>query len=163
MSRWAECGHEFMTLRSMGMSYARIAEKLGVSKTTLLKWGKEHEERLAEMGAKRLAAFLEQHLMDLESRLRLRGEQIRRMETELAARDFTELDIARLLRLYNQYLEGFRREVQIVKVEVTNPLAAYERILMQILELPEGTAAADVPKLAKELAEGKVDQKTSES
>ena len=54
----------------------------------------------------------------------------------------------------NPYVDAAGKDAapQRVEVEVSNPLAAYERVLVQCLELPEGTTKEDIPKLAAELA-----------
>lgn len=152
MSKWSDYGEKFLELRSQGMSYQRIAGEVAVSVTTLKKWGVQWESKIQELRGARLAAFVDQQLVDLESRLRLRGEQILRMRDELAARDLSNLNDSVLMRIYLRYLDAVQKEVQPLKVEVSNPMAAYESILLRCLELPPGTTEADVPALAAEMA-----------
>lgn len=154
MSKWNEYGERFLELRGKGISYSRIAKEIPVSVTTLKKWGREWSDKIQELGRVRLAKFVEEQLMTLEKRLELRAEQISRMRDELAARDLSQLDDGTLLRIYLRYVDAASKEVAPMKLEleVSNPLAAYERVLIQCLELPPGTTVDDVPKLAAEMA-----------
>lgn len=153
LSKWSEYGEKFLGLRSQGMSYRRIADEVAVSVTTLKKWGQQQDTRIQELSSARLATFVETQLMDLESRLKLRGEQILRIRDELAGRDLSKLDDSVLMRIYLRYLDAVQKEVQPLKVELTNPIAAYENVLIQCLELPPGTSIDDIPKLAEEMAD----------
>ena len=152
MSKWSDYGEKFLELRSQGMSYQKIAEEVAVSVTTLKKWGIQWDSKVEKLKRDRLAAFVDQQLVDLESRLKLRGEQILRMRDELASRDLSKVNDSVLMRIYLRYLDAVQKEVQPLKVEVSNPMAAYESILLRCLELPPGTTEADVPKLAAEMA-----------
>jgi len=152
MSKWDEHGQEFLRLRAEGRSYAKIAGILPVSVTTCKKWGLKWQPKIEEMRAAHVSGFLKGHLMELEHRLKLRAEQISRLRDELADRDLGELSTQELLRLELRYLDAAQKEVAPLKVEVSNPLATYENILVQCLRLPEGTTMDDVPKLAAELA-----------
>ncbi len=152
MPKWTDHGERFLELRGKGISYSRIAKEIPVSVTTLKKWGREWNDKIQEIGRIRLATFVEEQLMTLEKRLELRAEQISRMRDELSSRDLSQLDDATLLRIYLRYVDAASKEVAPLKVEVTNPLATYENVLMQCLELPPGTTVNDIPKLAAEMA-----------
>jgi hypothetical protein len=125
-----------------------------VSVTSLKKWGREWNEKIQELGRVRLATFVDEQLMTMEKRLELRAEQIQRMRDELSARDLSQLDDATLLRIYLRYVDAAGKEIDPVKVEVVNPLATYERVLVQCLEVPEGTRREDIPDLAAKMADG---------
>lgn len=152
LSKWSDYGEKFLELRAQGMSYQKIAGEVAVSVTTLKKWGVQWDSKVEELKRDRLAAFVDQQLVDLESRLRLRGEQILRMRDELAARDLSKVNDSVLMRIYLRYLDAVQKEVQPLRVEIANPLADYQRVLMQCAVLPEGTTEEDIPKIAAELA-----------
>ncbi len=137
MSKFEQYGEKFLELRSQGMSYRRIADEVAVSVTTLKKWGLEWEDKIQEMGQARLQAFVDQQLMDLESRLRLRGEQILSMQQELAARDLGEMESSLLLRLYLRYLESVQKEVAPLRVEVNSTMQNYEQILLRCAKVEQ--------------------------
>lgn len=154
MSKWTDHGERFLELRGKGISYSRIAKEIPVSVTTLKKWGQEWNDKIQELGRIRLATFVEEQLMTLEKRLELRAEQISRMRDELSSRDLSQLDDATLLRIYLRYVDAASKEVAPLKLElaVSSPLATYERVLIQCLELPPGTTVDDIPELAAEMA-----------
>lgn len=154
MSKWDDHGQEFLRLRAEGRSYAKISRILPVSATTLKKWGIKWQVKIQELRAAHVATFVQEHLMELEHRLELRAEQISRMRDELANRDLGQLSTQELLRLELRYLDAAQKEVAPVKVEVSNPLAAYERVLVQCLHLPSGTEPEDIPELAAKWAGG---------
>jgi hypothetical protein len=93
--------NEFVVLRSQGLSFDKIAARLGVSKATLGRW---HYECLHEIQL--LRALQWEHLEDelghrLEDSLKLIAQRIRRLEAELDSRDpetFTRTELARVIR-----------------------------------------------------------------
>lgn len=131
MSKWAQHGEFFLELRSQGQSYRQIADQVPVSVTTLKAWGKKFGADLVKLALGRVEAFVEAHLLDVENRLALRGEQIQRMRSELATRDFTQVDTGTLLRHYVRYVESVQKDVDPVKVEFTSTMESYEQIILR--------------------------------
>lgn len=154
MAKWDDHGEEFLRLRAEGRSYAKIGRVLSVSVTTLKKWGSRHLVEIAEMRAAHLSSFVKGFLMEVEERIVLRAEQISRIRDELADRDLAKVSTEQLLRLELRYLESVRRDVAPLRIEVTNPLAAYERVLVQCLHVQGDLEAEDVAELAEKWAAG---------
>ena len=154
MAKWDEYGEKFLELRAKGVSYAKISDEIPVSVTTLKKWSQDWRDKIRELSRARIEAFVEEQLVALEHRLQLRAEQIMRMRDALDGQDLSKLAPETLLQIYLRYVDAAGKDAapQKVEVEVSNPLAAYERVLVQCLELPEGTTKEDIPKLAAELA-----------
>ncbi len=50
---------EFIELRSQGVSYAKIAEKMGLSKTILVEWGKAHSSTISGLKILEMESFVE--------------------------------------------------------------------------------------------------------
>lgn len=146
--------NKFVEMRAAGMSYAKIAMKLHVSKNTLMRWGKDFAGEISKMKSARVEELCEKHLLAMERRVELFGEQLLRIRDELADRDLSELATPDLFRLYLRYLSAVSREVAPVKldVSVSDPLASYRDILVQCLELPSGMTKDDIPKMAAEMA-----------
>ena len=46
-----ETVQSFIELRSQGASYARIAQQLGVAKSTLINWSREHQHLIQNLRA----------------------------------------------------------------------------------------------------------------
>jgi len=142
--------NKFVEMRAAGMSYAKIAMALHVSKNTLLRWSKDFAGEISKMKSARLEELCEKYLLAKERRVELFGEQVLRLREELADRDLSELGTPALLRLYLRYLGAVSREIEPIRVDLaaSDPLAAYKNILLQCLELPEGMAKKDIPAIA---------------
>lgn len=97
----------FIELRVQGVSFARIATELNVSKPTLIAWSRKHQHTIANLAAIEREERLNQWLATSEERVRRCGEQLRAAESELAKRDLTTLSTARLLT----HVEGLRRQL----------------------------------------------------
>jgi transposase-like protein len=75
----AELKAEFVQLRAKGLSYIRIAERLGVAKSTLANWNADLEAEIASAKAMELEALQEEFFLLKEGRIKLLGEQLRRV------------------------------------------------------------------------------------
>ena len=93
----AEMKAEFVQLRARGLPYVRIAERLGVAKSTLACWNSELEAEIASARAMELEALQEEFFLLKEGRITLLGEQLQRLRGELLSRDLTEVSTDKLL------------------------------------------------------------------
>lgn len=87
---------KFIELRARGLSFEKIAQELGVSKPTLLKWERENDSRVAEARALELQGVLEKYQLMRSQRaeafssllssalleLRRRSETLQELSTE---------------------------------------------------------------------------------
>jgi hypothetical protein len=76
---------EFVQLRAKGLAYVRIAERLGVARSTLASWNSELEAEIASARAMELEALQAEFFVLKEGRITLLGEQLLRLRGELAA------------------------------------------------------------------------------
>ena len=106
----AELKAEFIQLRAKGLPYVRIAERLGVAKSTLANWNSELEAEIASARAMELEALQAEFFVLKEGRITLLGEQLRRLRGELAGRDLTEVSTDRLLELLLRYQATLKDE-----------------------------------------------------
>lgn len=111
---------EFVLLRAKGLSLAKIAKSLRVSKTTLAAWGQELDGEIASQRAVELEALQEEYFLLKEGRIRLLGDLQAKLREEAMARDFSEIPTDRLLALLLQYQEALQKEY----VEPRVPLGA---------------------------------------
>jgi transposase len=102
--------HRFVMLRAEGYSYARIGRELGVSKGTLTAWNGELEAQIARMRAMELEALQEEFFLLKEGRIRLIGEQLKAIQTEIGRRDLTQVRTDKLLELQLRYFEEVKGE-----------------------------------------------------
>jgi hypothetical protein len=98
----------FVELRSQGWPFARIATELQVSKPTLINWSRKHQFHIHNLRAIELEALAEQWLSSVSDRLNRLGQQLQKVETELASRDIKELSTPQLYSL----ARNLRRQVE---------------------------------------------------
>jgi transposase-like protein len=100
----------FIHLRAKGNSYARIAKELGVSKGTLLNWNTELEANIAQARSIELEALQEEFFLLKEGRIRLLGEQLKAIQTEMGKRDLSKVKTDKLMELQLRYFEELKGE-----------------------------------------------------
>lgn len=104
-----ELKQQFVQYRARGWSLRKIAKKLRVSRSTLSNWQAELEEEIASLKAIELEGLYESYYISKEARVRLLGEQLKRVRTELNKRDLsgvpTDTLMAMLLKLYDALQE----------------------------------------------------------
>lgn len=103
-----ETQQKFVERRTKGMTFARIAEELKVSRRTLIDWSRKFQFEIHNARAIELEALQEKYVASLEVRLRRLGEQLAEVEKELEKRSVTELSTPRLFTL----AESLRRQIQ---------------------------------------------------
>ncbi len=86
----------FIELRSQGWPFARIATELNVSKPTLINWSRKHQFQIQNLRAVELEALADKWLSSVSDRLNSLGEQLRKVEAELATRDLKALSTPQL-------------------------------------------------------------------
>ena len=102
--------HRFVVLRAKGYSYARIARELGVSKGTLTAWNTELETETARARSMELEALQEEFFLLKEGRIRLIGEQLKAIQTEIGKRDPSKVNTDKLLELQLRYFGELKGE-----------------------------------------------------
>jgi len=100
----------FVHLRAKGNSYARIAKELGVSKGTLVNWSTELEMEIAQARSVELEALQEEYYLLKEGRIRLLGEQLKAIQTEIGKRDLSKIKTDKLLELQLRYFGELKGE-----------------------------------------------------
>ena len=106
----AELRAEFVQLRAKGLSYAKIARRLGIAKSTLANWNAELEAEIASARAVELEALQEQFFALKQGRIRLLGEQLLRLRAELAGRDLADVPADKLMELLLKYHTSLKEE-----------------------------------------------------
>jgi len=103
-----ETQQRFVFLRSQGWSFARIAEDLKVSKPTLINWSRKFQFEIQNQRAISIEALQEEWLSSRDIRVNALGEQLRKVEAELAKRDIATVPTGRLFTL----AESLRRQIK---------------------------------------------------
>ena len=98
-----ETKKRFIELRAQGYSYDSIAKELGRAKQTLIDWGKELQDEIANLRALELDALYEKYYLYKEARLKTFGELLNKIREEVVKRDLTNVPTDKLLDLYLKY------------------------------------------------------------
>src|SRR5580765_5271648 len=94
---------QFIKLRAQGLSYARIASRLHVSKPTLIAWNRECRSRLSSPRALELKV-LQESLLPEDELIRC-SLNLRAIEQELVSRAFREISTDQLHHMANLFRE----------------------------------------------------------
>lgn len=88
--------NKFIELRAQNASFSRIAEQLGVARSTAFLWGKQYKATIANFRAMELEAVQERFLGSYEERLKAAVERLRRYEEEMDHRKTEYMDMKEL-------------------------------------------------------------------
>lgn len=94
-----ELKEQFVELRATGMSFASIAERLDVSKTTLIAWSKELRGEISNLRQIHLEALREKHRVGAEHRMELFAKQLSAIEAELNKRSLEDVPTEKLVNM----------------------------------------------------------------
>ena len=83
-----ETKDQFIALRARGLSLARIASQLGVSKTTLVDWNAELQPQIRALRAVEFEALQEKILVSREKDLSRLAALQEKIDSELSGRSF---------------------------------------------------------------------------
>ncbi len=98
----------FIERRARGWTYARLMTELDVSKPTLIAWSRKHQFQIQDLKAIELEALREKWLASTAERVNALGDQLRKIETELAKRDVSGLTTSQLHTL----ARSLRRQIE---------------------------------------------------
>ena len=101
---------QFVQLRARGLSYAKIASQLRVSKSTLSNWNQELEAQIVQAKAMELEALQEEYFLLKEGRIRLLGDQLKAIQEEIGNRDLSKVSTDRLMELQLRYFGELKGE-----------------------------------------------------
>jgi hypothetical protein len=111
----------FIELRAEGQTFARIATELNVSKPTLIAWSRKHQFQIQNLKAVEMEALAGRWLATVTERVNALGEQLQRIEGELAQRDVTQLTTAQLYTLARALRHEIARSTG--PVQFTSPVS----------------------------------------
>lgn len=100
----------FVELRAQGLPLKKVSEQIGVSKKTLVIWGKELRDEIANARAVELEVLRDKFYLTTEKRVELFGGVVERIKKELARRDFKDVPTATLVKLLVDTYETLRAE-----------------------------------------------------
>jgi hypothetical protein len=112
---------KFIELRSQGWTYARLMAELNVSKPTLINWSRKFQFQIQNLRAIELEALASKWLSTVTDHVNGLGQQLQKVEAELAGREVKDLSTAQLYGL----AQKLRRQLQQAtgSVRFTSPVA----------------------------------------
>ncbi len=116
----AENQQRFVSLRSQGWSYTRIAAELGVCKRTLINWSRKFQYEINNARAIELEALQESLIATRETRARALAAQLTAVEEELKTRNLADVPTARLYTIADSLRRQIMRETG--SVQFTSPI-----------------------------------------
>jgi hypothetical protein len=116
-----ETVQKFVELRTQGWTYVRLMAELNVSKPTLINWSRKFQFQIQNLRAIELEALANQWLSSASDRVSRLGQQLQKVEAELAGREVKDLSTAQLYALARH----LRRQIQEVAgpTRFTSPVA----------------------------------------
>jgi hypothetical protein len=102
----------FVEMRAAGHSFAYIAEKLEISKTTLISWSKSLVIEIQNARSLRLDELYQRFIVAKERRIEAFGNRLEAILAELDKRNLAEIETEKLLMLALKYGECLRTEYE---------------------------------------------------
>ena len=106
----AELKEQFIELRAKGLSYAKIAKRMKLSRNTLASWSQELEAEIASLKAMELESLQEQYFLLKEGRIKLLGETLKGLQEELKKRDLAGVSTDKLLDMWLKVYQELKEE-----------------------------------------------------
>lgn len=108
---------QFIQLRAEGLSFAKIAKQLNVSKPTLLKWQVELSKEVHQARFFAIETLVEEYKLRKQHRIQGIAVMLQKAQKELDKRDFAELSTSDLFKLVKRLEEKLAKEINSVSCE----------------------------------------------
>lgn len=102
---------KFIELRGRGLSFAKISEKIGVSKPTLIKWNVELRKEISNHTYLAAEELLERYQLMKNARVHIFSKLLQKSLQELENRKFESMSNKELLSLVNLFETRLREEI----------------------------------------------------
>jgi len=120
---------QFVGLRGKGMSYAKISEEIGVSKTSLIHWSKELKLEISNEQAMELERLREKYLLGREYRIRVNGTQLSQITEELLRRKLNEVPTEKLFDMQRKLIKEVQNDTKKIVLSEKRDLADPDAIM----------------------------------
>ena len=89
----------FVHLRAQGLSFRKIADRLGVPRSTLFRWSKELSVQISNHRAVEFEALCEEYLVCKQHRIKVLATQLHEVMQEILNRDLSSIPTWRLFQV----------------------------------------------------------------
>jgi len=135
-----ELHNVWIALRASGLSYRKIARRIGVSRQTQAKWAIKFKDQIQAVKENEFESIKEQlRLVKKHRVVRLSG-LLEKLENELEERDISDMPAPSLARIYISLLKAIRDEVEVdlsSKNTIDESLLPYLKIISQVAKISE--------------------------
>lgn len=100
-----------LSLRSQGLSFAKIASQMKISKQTAVDVVGEHREQVATLQALQLEALYEETKINLKGRIEQLSALQHKLREEIESRDLSDVPTDKLITLYLNVTKNIKDEV----------------------------------------------------
>lgn len=101
---------QYIKMRADGCSYRKIAQELGISKSTCQRWEKELAEDIAELKCNQLNELYDEFYMKKEARIKELGATLSKIDNALGNVDMATIPPEKLLDFKLKYMEALQKE-----------------------------------------------------
>jgi len=122
---------QFIQLRAKDVPYEKIAKELGVSKPTLIKWGKEFQIEITNRRAFEIELLQEKYFVSRKKRIELLGIRVEKLVGEIEKRDFSDISTDKLIDMLVKLISLLKQEEIPIKLKEK---ASFEDTLAEITD-----------------------------
>jgi hypothetical protein len=97
-----EIHDRFILFRAQGMSFNDISVNLGVARSTLILWSRQHRLEIDNQRSMNLEQLQQKYLKTYADQVNVLGQQLHAAEEELKKRSLADLPTAKLISLVDQ-------------------------------------------------------------
>lgn len=112
---------KFIELRAEGLSFAKISQKIGVSKPVLIKWNSEFQREIENACFCAAEELLEKYQLMKVVRVKLFASLLNKAITELNSRPLTESSVKELLNIMQFFDSRLKSEGLTIKCITNKP------------------------------------------
>jgi hypothetical protein len=121
----------FVRLRAQGVPYSKIEKELGITKKTLIEWGRELHEDIKKERAAEIEHIRSVYWAEKRERIDFLMERRKRLHEEERGSDLSKIPKAKLMALESQTSEELKKEIKSLSVQfpsraLSNSPTAYE-------------------------------------
>ena len=117
-----EIKNKFISLRSKGLSFDKIAKQLNIAKQTLINWNKDFEEVISNNKALEIEALHEMFFLSREQRIKDFGVLLSNIKKELLNRNLKEVPTDKLLDLFLKFNTQIEKEIVYPKFKTSTEI-----------------------------------------
>lgn len=107
----------FIELRAKGLSFDSIAKELNVSKQTLINWSRKFRHQIDNLASVEMETLYEKYYLLKRERIKLFGDKLDAIKSELEKRALTTISTEKLLDLFPKYFDILKQEYTILVVK----------------------------------------------